>query len=173
MSYIKYLAYVALILSAQSCSKHSKQKGSFTSDELSWLVYKNGDTIKFTKETGVNEQYFVDSRNDFTQLKRYYPIEAEVDILPLQTSEHKFSIYLLKDHNYFKKYLRIDDVYKSLDLATPETVTVKGKKFENVYVIEQDTIEHYFIRKILYSPSIGILSYTNYNDETFYAESVL
>src|SRR5690606_26786528 len=112
-----FLLLFSIVFVLFSC-KEERAKGSFSNKELGWLVYAENDSILFRNEAGKTETVHVVHRTDLEQIKQYFPIEAEV-ILSDIDSVKSFRIYLLKDKNAFKRYLRIGEVYRPLDLIKP------------------------------------------------------
>lgn len=151
-----------------ACSCNSRMMGEFTPEELSWLVYSKDDTLVFADASGNKHRLLVDYRSDFSQLKNYYPIEAEIEIFNPDDRE-RFRIYLLKDVNVFKKYLRISDVYRSFDLQNPvDSVEIAGKLFNSVYVFTEDTaVSKAAVWRVYFNTQHGILRYDK-RDETRY-----
>jgi hypothetical protein len=116
MKPIVYSLILSILFSA--CS-NDVPKGEFTTDELSWLVYTEKDQAIFNDSASKKKEVLkVVFRTELNQIKQYYPIEAEVALSNIDTAK-SFRIYLLKDQNGFKKYLRIGEVYRSLDIVKP------------------------------------------------------
>ena len=150
---------ILLSIVLNSCSL-SKLEVKFTPDELEWLVYDKGDVITFTNDKGQSETFEVVSRSDQSDLKKYYPIEAEVVIGDTSLGED-FRIYLLKDEKSFKRYLRIGEVYRSLDLMEPiHRMEVDGKMLTDVYIIEESTKDlEGNVWQLLFTKEMGIVRY--------------
>lgn len=142
-----------------SCSL-SRLEVKFTDAELEWLVYDEGDVITFTNENGQTKSFEVVSRSDQSNIKNIYPIEAEVIIGDTSLGED-FSIYLLKDEKSFKRYLRIGEVYRSLDLMEPiHKMEVDGKMLTDVYVIEENRKDlEGNVWQLLFTKEMGIVRY--------------
>jgi hypothetical protein len=148
---------------------NDKIKGEFTSDELRWLVYEKDQEIEFQDSTGKTSKFKVIFRTDLGQIKQYYPIEAEVALSDIDSLK-SFRIYLLKDQSSFKRYLRIGEVYRSLDLLTPVSeLQIADKTYRNVYVITEDTTQEKksYIWRALYSKENGIIEFTTINKRTY------
>lgn len=158
-----------LIIVLLNACKNEPPKGTFSPQELSWLVYKPEDVVAFADTTGKKrEQLKVVFRTELSQIKQYYPIEAEVALSDIDSLK-SFRIYLLKDQNSFKKYLRIGEVYRSLDILKPVAEMQLGKNiYKDVYVVTEDTIKQKpFIWKVWFNKEKGVLQYTNLQNETF------
>jgi hypothetical protein len=161
-----WLLFIAAVM--QSCS-NEPPKGEFTKEELSWLVYNKADKVLFKDSAGKKQENLaVTFRTELNQIKQYYPIEAEVALSDID-SVKSFRIYLLKDQNGFKKYLRFGEVYRSLDIVKPVAkMTIGTTTYNEVYVIAEDTVrQKQPIWKVWYNKESGILQYTNINNETF------
>jgi hypothetical protein len=146
-----------------------KIKGEFTSEELSWLVYEKDQTVQFQDSLGKKETLNVVFRTDLEQIKQYFPIEAEVALSDID-SVKSFRIYLLKDAKDFKRYLRIGEVYRSLDLLKPTAeITIGEQQYKNVYTVIEDTMgaTKPYIWRALYNKEFGIIEYTNIHNKTF------
>ena len=146
-----------------------KIKGEFTSEELSWLVYENDQSVQFQDSLGKKETLNVVFRTNLEQIKQYYPIEAEVALSDID-SVKSFRLYLLKDAKDFKRYLRIGEVYRSLDLLKPAAeLQIGEKQYKNVYTIVEDTMGKIkpYIWRALYNKEFGIIEYTNIHNKTF------
>jgi hypothetical protein len=146
-----------------------KIKGEFTSEELSWLVYQKDQAVQFSDSVGKNETLKVVFRTDLEQIKQYFPIEAEVALSDID-SVKSFRIYLLKDAKDFKRYLRIGEVYRSLDLLKPAAEMKVGEQvYKDVYTIIEDTMlkNKPQIWRALYNRELGIIEYTNIHNKTF------
>lgn len=153
-------------LTLLSCSDE-KIKGEFTSEELEWLVYEQGDSIQFVCLDGQEHLLIADSRTEMEQLRDYYPIEAELSLSHIALGED-FKIFLLKDEREFKKYLKIGEVYRSLDLITPESVVIEGQQMDEVYVISEDTTESRVdIWQVYFSKQHGIVKYVTRDNREF------
>lgn len=139
-----------------------KKEGEFTEKEIEWLVYETGDTLRYTATNGEEEVLYAQSRTDLTQLRDYYPIEAEISLVNLKNNRD-FKIYLLKDSNgNFKRYLKAGEVYRPLDLMSPQaSMEIGGKKYKDVYVVEEDTAAYPEINiwKVYFNKSEGIIKY--------------
>jgi hypothetical protein len=157
-----------LIVLLSACGD-DRIKGEFSADELSWLVYQKDQSISFKDSTNKNETLNVISRTELGQVKNYYPIEAEVILSDIDSAK-SFGIYLLKDEKNFKRYLRIGEVYRSLDLIkpTPE-IKIGDKVYKEVYTIIEDTTSDKkpHIWRALYTKEAGIIEYTNIRNQTY------
>lgn len=131
------LVFPVLIYS--SCTYDSKVKGSFTQEELDWLVYDEGEEVLFINRQDSTDKliYTVIDRTDSEQIKQYYPIEAEM-VMRNEDTGDELRVFLLKDQMAFKRYVKVGDVYKSLDLVVPQDQVPAGNAtFDNVYVVSQ------------------------------------
>ncbi len=149
-----------------SCNQN--RMGEFTEEELSWLVYQNHDTLRFKDEFGNQHRLIVDYRNDFSQLKNYYPIEAEIEIFNPDDNE-RFRIYLLKDASSFKRFLRMADVYRPLDLIQPlDSMRIGNRFYHNVYVFTEDTASiQSDVWRVYFNKKHGILRYDKRGDISY------
>ena len=150
------LSLISLIF-LYSCDS-SKIKATFTPDETGWLVYELGDTVHFASNTGDSAIITVDFRTDMSQTGMHYPIEAESS-LKFSATGDTLKIYLLKDKSVFRKYFRINRVYRSLDLIQlADSVTIGSKKFNEVYIISEDTTGNDVkIKRVYFKKKDGIL----------------
>jgi len=168
MKFFRFLFSSFLVATLFSCSS-DRIKGEFNADELAWLVYQKGQSVQFKDSTGKSESLQVISRTDLAQIKNYYPIEAEVVLSDIDSAK-SFGIYLLKDEKNFKRYLRIGEVYRSLDLlkVAPE-VKIGDKVHKDVYTVIEDTTSEKkpHIWRALYNKESGIIEYTNIRNQTY------
>jgi hypothetical protein len=158
-----------LVMVLLSACKNEPPKGTFSEEELSWLVYQPEDVVIFSDSTGKKkEKLTVVFRTELSQIKQYYPIEAEVALSDIDSLK-SFRIYLLKDQKSFKKYLRIGEVYRSLDILKPIAEMQLGKTtYKEVYVVTEDTTKQKpAIWKVWFNKEKGVLQYTNLQNETF------
>lgn len=137
-----------------------KKKGSFTKDELAWMVYEANDTLLYKDNYDQYHQLVIDYRTDLNQIKKYYPIEAEVEIHSPSEDDH-FRIYLIKDEYSFKIFLRMAEVYRPFDLVEPlNTLTINGKTYKDVYVFEENPKDiDSCVWKVYFNKKYGILRY--------------
>lgn len=166
---MKPIIYLLLFPIIFAACNNEPPKGEFTTDELSWLIYAEKDQAVFTDSVDNKKEILkVVFRTELNQIKQYYPIEAEVALSNIDTVK-SFRIYLLKDQNGFKKYLRIGEVYRSLDIVNPiAELKIGNTLYKNVYEITEDTTKHKLpIWKVWYNREKGILQYTNIQNETF------
>ncbi len=161
-----YSFILSILFSA--CSNDTP-KGEFTSDELSWLVYTEKSEAVFNDTASKKKETLkVVFRTELNQIKQYYPIEAEVALSNIDTAK-SFRIYLLKDQNGFKKYLRLGEVYRSLDIIKPVAeLKIGNTVYKNVYEITEDTTKQQLpVWKVWYNKEKGVLQYINIQNETF------
>ena len=149
-----------------SCKNHGDAK--FSKEELGWLVYKENDTIRFQNDKGVLSELLVVYRTDLSRISKFYPIEAEIEVFNPEAKE-SFHIYMLKDVESFKRYLRVADVYRPFDLIQPlDTITINDKTYQDVYVFEEDTSEiEEGVFKVFFSRTDGIIKYVMKNLDTY------
>lgn len=170
--YIKRPLLLLLLVMGVVVSCNDKGiKGSFLTEELSWLVYDLGEHIQFVNDSDTTDQqtFTVVHRTDSTQIKKYYPIEAEVT-LENDSSKDAITILLLKDQRSFSKYIRVGEVYRSLDLVTPRNgIAVGDANFDNVYVLNEPKPDEYTgnIITVYYSKVYGILKYITRDKKTY------
>jgi hypothetical protein len=169
---MKILVYnsviVVVMLFFASCTGN-RVKGEFTKDELAWLVYAPNQIVEFKDAEGAVTKLHVIFRTDLEHIKQYYPIEAEVALSDIDCMK-SFRIYLLKDQNAFKRYLRIGEVYRSLDLIQPEKqMEIGGKVYYNVYKVVEDTTlpNKPYIWRALFNKEAGIIEFTTLNNKTY------
>ncbi len=156
-----------MLLSA--CEGNRKTEGSFTVEELSWLVYDDGDHFLFQNPDTVGDEItlFVTGFKDPAQLRNYYPIEAEVTLGNPQKGE-VFKIYLLKDEMEFKRYLKVGDIYQSFDLVEPlKTFSVGDQNYKDVYVFKSDSASDNGVVEVYYARNAGIIQYTTRNGDAY------
>jgi len=155
-----------LLFVISSCKNRSNAK--FTVEELSWLVYKEGDTIRFQNDQGIKSELLVVYRTDLSRINKFYPIEAEIEIFNPDAHEH-FRVYMLKDAESFKRYLRVADVYRPFEFIKPfDTISIANKVYNDVYVFEEDTAEiQEGVFKVFFSRTDGIIMYIMKNQETY------
>ncbi|GIV33875.1 MAG: hypothetical protein KatS3mg031_1410 [Chitinophagales bacterium] len=141
-----------------SCSAPAPE--GFTSEELSWLVYRDNDTLVFTDEAGQVHRLYVRYHSDFSEGRRQYPLEAEVEIKSPELQEH-FRIYLIKDKQDIRKFFMLNDVYRSFDLSRPlDSVRINGRVYQQVYVFrEPSTTADSIVCEVYFSKQYGILRY--------------
>ena len=160
----RFFPFSILFLVLTAACNLSEKEGSFSQEELSWLVYQEGQEMIFTQADS-NYLWKVSHRANQEQVKKYYPIEAEVVLQSpeghLPEINKQFRIYLLKDKTSFKKYLRTGEIYRSLDLIKPlDSVEINGKMFFQVYEILEDTLKHQTeVYRVMYNRDYGILRY--------------
>lgn len=167
-SLLEKLLFVCTILMLSACFD-SNIKGEFLANELSWLVYQENEVIDFEEiKTKEKIQLKVNFKNELSQVKQYFPIEAEVNISNYDSSI-VFRIYLLKDKNGFKRYLRIHEVYRPLELYQPLNEVKLGKEvYKSVYQLQEDTIKSdAFIWKVFFNEDEGIIQFTDRNLNTY------
>lgn len=148
-----------LTLLGSSCTYNTKVEGSFTPAELSWLVYDKGEEVSFVNRADSTDKlvYRVIDRTDSQQIKKYYPIEAEM-VLRNDDSGDELRIFLLKDQMAFKRYIKVGDVYRSLDLVTPQNQVPAGNAtFNDVYVVSQDAEAVGTTATVYYNQARGFL----------------
>lgn len=158
---MRYLLFL-LLLTLLGCE--GKKEGEFSEEELSWLVYDEGDTILYKGNKNLMQALVVNHRTDLSQIRNYYPIEAEVEMFG-PDSEEKFRIYLLKDEETFKKYLKVGEVYRSFDFVEPiDSVQVNNLVYNQVYIFTEDTTEsHVPVWRVYYNQESGIIKYLKRN----------
>lgn len=153
------IIFISVILGA--CSE-GRIEGSFTAEELDWLVYDKGENIMFVNKTDSSDvlQYTVIERTDSEQIQKYYPIQAEVTMRN-DANGDEMKIFLLKDQKAFKRYFKIGDVYRSFDLVTPQNqVPIQDKTYDNVYVFSEDEDSRKgTIATVFYNKALGVLQY--------------
>lgn len=155
-----------------SCSQE-REKGFFTESEIAWLVYEEGDTIPFFSEQLGTVQFHVTEKTEYSRVSKEFPIEAEVT---LKSLKHDFllKIYLLKDSRDFKKYVRLNHVYRSLDLLSPEPKwEMDHKVFRDVFEIAEDTTRNGLkIHNARFNKDHGFLKIVDYQGNALYRTSI-
>ncbi len=169
---IKRLLFTLVIITGVivSCGD-SKIQGAFLPGELTWLIYDLGETVQFVNDADSADvlTYTVISRTDSNQIKQYYPIEAEVT-LKNNDGDEEITILLLKDQRTFNKYLRVGEVYRSLDLVKPiDGVGIRDETFNNVYILSEPRPDEYTgnIIAVYYSKMYGIIKYITKDEKTY------
>ena len=165
------IIFTSVVLGA--CS-NGRIEGSFTAEELEWLVYDKGENIMFVNKTDSSDilQYTVIDRTDSEQIKQYYPIQAEVTMRNEATGD-EMKIFLLKDQKAFKRYFKIGDVYRSFDLMYPQDqVPILDKTYDGVYVFSEDENNRTgSIAQVFFNKAYGVLQYIT-DDEKEYVQLV-
>ena len=155
--------FLPLILLFTACPKTPKQ-GTFTSDELAWLAYQENQAVIFDIDSGqVSNTLVAKTKTAPKTKKATYPIEAEISLIN-NTDERQFSIYLLKDEHTFRKFLKIGDVYRSIDAA--ENVSqykLDDKVYKDVYIFDRLQGDTSRISEVVYSKKYGIIKYVSRN----------
>jgi hypothetical protein len=166
----KILLLASLLFMLSACGGPRKIEGNFSAEELGWLVYNDGDNFLFQNPDSAGDEVtlFVTSFKDPAQLRNYYPIEAEVTLSNPEKGE-VFKLYLLKDETEFKRYLKVDDVYRSFDLVEPiGSFSVGDNAYEDVYVFKADSMANgNTISNVYYARNHGIVQYETYEGKTY------
>ena len=140
----------------------------FTKKEKEWLVYEQEDTLLFRSPNRDTLQTVVEYISEASQVSKRYPIEAEV-MLKGNAGKELFRIYLLKDEQNFKKYIRLGQVYRSLDLVQPQdSVEINNHFYNNVYELQQDTSKsNVSIWRVFYNKKHGFLKFETKEEEAY------
>lgn len=153
-----------------SCGGNQKAEGSFTEDEISWLVYNDGDNLLFQNpdSTGDEITLFISGQKDPAQLRNYYPIEAEVTVGNPERGDY-FKIYLLKDERDFKRYLKFGEVYRSFDLIEPlAEYKVGDVVYKEVYLFKEDSTTRLSkISEVYFAKNFGVVQYSTTDGRNF------
>lgn len=147
-------------------------EGSFTQEELDWLVYDEGDEIVFVNKEDATDvlTYKVIDKTDSASMEKYLPIEAEVTMKNDQSGQ-EFRIYLMKDHKAFKRYIKMGDVYRSLDNVPVQNQVLIGEEtYDEVYVLTESAGEVGQIAQLYYNKAFGLLKYVT-SDDVHYEKS--
>ena len=154
-----------------SCGSSQQMEGSFTEEELAWLVYQDGDNLLFQNPDSVGDEVtlFVSGVKDPNQIRKYYPIEAEVT-LGNPEKEDYFKVYLLKDEHDFKRYLKFGEVYRTFDLIQPlEEFKVGDNVYKEVYVFSEDSsAPTSWLREVYFAKDFGVIQYSTKDGREFY-----
>ncbi len=154
-----------------SCGNNRKVEGSFTEEELSWLVYKDGDNILFQNPDSIGDEVtlFISGHKDPAKLRNYYPIEAEVTVGNPEKGEY-FKVYLLKDELEFKRYLKFGEVYRAFDLIEPLAEYKVGDiVYKEVYVFKEDsTNTDSKISEVYFAKGLGVVQYNTKDGGNFH-----
>lgn len=164
----RFIVGISILSLVWACA-NDRIKGEFTPEELQWLVYDKNQLITFQDSAGRTIQMKVVFRTELEQVRQYYPIEAEVALSDIDTIK-SFRIYLLKDQHSFKRYLRIGEVYRSLDLIQPlKEVQIGGRTYHEVYIIVEDTTlpKKPYIWRALFNKEKGIIEFTTITNQTY------
>ncbi len=152
------------------CGSNRKAEGSFTEEELSWLVYKNGDNILFQNPDSIGDEVtlFISGQKDPAQLRNYYPIEAEVTVGNPEKGEY-FKVYLLKDELEFKRYLKFGEVYRAFDLVEPLAEYKVGDIiYKDVYIFKEDSSStESKISEVYFAKGYGVVQYNTREGGSF------
>ncbi len=154
-----------------SCGSGQQMKGSFTEDELSWLVYNDGDHLLFQNPDSIGDEVtlFISSQKDPNQIRNYYPIEAEVTVGNPEQGDY-FKVYLLKDERDFKRYLKFGELYRSFDLIEPLAAYKVGDiVYKEVYVFSEDSNSlANKISNVYFAKDFGVVQYTTKDGREFH-----
>lgn len=170
---INPLLFVVIAIAAllASCGPGEKLEGSFTDEELSWLVYKDGDNLLFQNPDSIGDEVtlFVSSQKDPNQKRTYYPIEAEVTVGNPEQGDY-FKVYLLKDERDFKHYLKFGEVYRSFDLIEPlAEYRVGDIVYKDVYLFsEGSSAPSSNMKNVFFAKNYGVVQYTTKDGRDFY-----
>jgi hypothetical protein len=154
-----------------ACKSSNKVEGVFTEEELSWLAYKDGEHLLYQNHdsTGDEVTLFVSAKDNPTQLRTYYPIEAEVVAGNPEHGDY-FKIYLLKDERDFKRYLKFGDVYRSFDPIEPQAEFKVGDVvYKDVYLFKEDTANGKAnrITEVYFVQGFGVVQYHTHDGRVF------
>lgn len=165
-----FLSTIVLALLV-SCGSNQKIEGSFTDEEIAWLVYKDGDNLLFQNPDSIGDEttLFVSGQKDPNQIRKHYPIEAEVTIGNPEKEDY-FKVYLLKDEWDFKRYLKFGDVYRSFDLIEPlDEYKVGDNVYREVYVFSEDSSAPLSkIKEVYFAKDYGVVQYTTKDGREFH-----
>lgn len=154
-----------------SCGSSHKMEGSFTDEEIAWLVYKDGDNLLFQNPDSIGDEVilFVSGQKDPNQVRSYYPIEAEISIGNPENDDY-FKLYLLKDERDFKRYLKFGEVYRSFDLIEPlEQYKVGDNVYQEVYLFSEDSsAPNNKIREVYFAKDYGVVQYITKDGREFH-----
>ncbi|CAN5284911.1 hypothetical protein BH09BAC1_BH09BAC1_01410 [soil metagenome] len=179
LCFMKYAGCFFLILSVlwffTACKGPGRVEGTFTDEELSWLVYKDGDNLLFQNLDSIGDEVtlFVSAMQMPTQLRTYYPIEAEV-VASNPEQVGYFKVYLLKDERNFKRYLKFGDVYRSFDPIEPmQEFKVGDVTYKEVYLFKGDStattvIGNNHIGEIYFAKEYGVVQYNTLDGRVYH-----
>lgn len=166
------LSYIVLSLCfLAGCKGEVKIEGSFTEEELSWLAYKDGDNLLFQNVDSVGDEVtmFISGTEQPTQLRTYYPIEAEITASNPEQGEC-FKVYLLKDEREFKRYIKFGDVYRPFEPVEPLAQLKVGEQtYNEVYLFKEDSISSgsQKINEVYYAKGFGVVQYVTHDGRVF------
>lgn len=162
--------FLPFLMLMASCGSQSKIEGSFTEEELSWLVYKDGDNLLFQNPDSVGDEImlFISAPKNPSQLRTYYPIEAEVSLGNPEKGDF-FKIYLLKDERDFKRYLKFSDTYLSFEVIEPlKAMKIGDVTYQEVYVFKEDsTAAAGNISEVYFCKGHGVVQYSTKDGRNF------
>lgn len=166
---VTYILSGLLLLA--SCGSSQQREGSFTEEELAWLVYRDGDNLLFQNPDSVGDEVtlFVSGVKDPNQIRNYYPIEAEVTIGNPEREDY-FKVYLLKDEQDFKRYLKFGDTYRAFDLIQPmDEYRVGDNIYQEVYLFSEDSsAPDSWIKEVYFAKNFGVIQYSTKDGREFY-----
>jgi hypothetical protein len=167
------LPILGLILASilvSSCGGNGKKEGSFTNEELGWLVYNDGDNVLFQNPDSAGDEVtlFISGQKDPAQLRNYYPIEAEVTGGNPEQGDY-FKVYLLKDELEFKRYLKIGEVYRAFDLIEPiQEYKVGDILYKDVYIFKEDSTNAASkINEVYFAKGYGVVQYNTKDGRSY------
>lgn len=168
---VLFFLIISITIILASCGSGQKMEGSFTDEEISWLVYEDGDNLLFQNPDSVGDEVtlFVSSQKDPNQKRTYYPIEAEVTVGNPEHGDY-FKVYLLKDEFDFKRYLKFGEVYRSFDLIEPlSNYKVGDNVYQEVYLFSEDSLSpDYKIKNVYFAKDFGVVHYTTNDGREYY-----
>ncbi len=146
-------------------------EGAFTEEELSWLVYNDGDHLLFQNPDSVGDEVtlFVTAQQSPIQKRSYYPIEAELAVSNPEQGDY-FKVYLLKDEREFKRYLKFDDVYRSFDPIEPMAeLKVGDVTYKEVYLFKKDStdVSSGRVGEVYFAKGYGVVQYNTQDGRVF------
>lgn len=166
-----FILFIGAVTTLASCGSSQKMEGSFSEEEIAWLVYKDGDNLLFQNPDSIGDEItmFVSGQKDPNQIRTYYPIEAEVTVGNPEEGDY-FKVYLLKDERDFKRYLKFGEVYRSFDLIEPlEQFKVGDNIYQEVYVFSEDSsVPSSKIKEVYFAKGFGVVQYTTNDGREFH-----
>lgn len=171
MGLFKAISVLFFCLLLAACGGEVRIEGSFTEEELGWLAYKDGDNLLFQNVDSVGDEVtmFIAGTQQPTQLRTYYPIEAEITAGNPEQGEY-FKLYLLKDEREFKRYIKFGDVYRPFEPIEPlAQLKVGDQEYQEVYVFKEDSIStgSQKINEVYYAKGYGVVQYITHDGRVF------
>lgn len=162
---------LGMVFAFVACDR-ARIEGSFTQEELDWLVYDEGEEIVFINKEDSTDvlTYTVIDKTDTGSIEKFLPIEAEVTIKN-DSTDQEFRIYLMKDQKAFKRYIKVGEVYRSLDLVPlQDQVLIGNATYDQVYILTETDQSLGQVAELYFNKAFGVLKYVT-ADNVHYIKS--